>query len=349
MPELNTAVVETPVAQPPSTTEAVPLSEQEITDTYLEKRMDGEVDNLPVPPPTIAETIAPPSEPAPEVPDTPETKEIAAVDSYLEERKERKDVKRKARGGKQTKIDERIDQLTKEKAAAEEKAAALEAEKAHTPIPPGTVSEQVAKVEEAKAVAEATPIVTSEPKPRPRMNEFTDADEYHAAMALWAVEERARTTAKTAPPVVEPAKEPEYLKVRKEEFDRFLEKGKTFMVSHPDFNETLQAAAVRGLTISEQARIAITRKAVPEVAYWLAKPENDLAARTLMGMDELEQVIEVGKIAERLSVSPSDFVSNAPTPGVRLTGGNTRSTIPVTQMDTDDYIRMRRQERRGRR
>src|SRR5580692_5728544 len=174
MPEPNAAVVETPV----------PLSEQEITEQYLDKRRDGVTDDLPVPPPTIPEVIPAPPEPTEPPPPTPEVEAIQKTDTYIDERKDRKDVKRKARGGKQTKIDERIDQLTKAAAEAEAKAAALEAEKAHAPIQPGTIKEETPV--ETKAPEVPTPY--SEPKPRPRMNEFTDADEYHAAMALWALD-----------------------------------------------------------------------------------------------------------------------------------------------------------------
>jgi hypothetical protein len=178
------------------------------------------------------------------------------------------------------------------------------------------------------------------------MNEFEDVDEYHAAMALWAVEERARAAA-VAPPITE--KPPEVIQVRKEEFDKFLEEGKRFIAGHPDFNVILEAAHVRGLTLSEAARVEITRKAAPGVAYWLAKPENDLVARNLMKMDDAGQLVEIGRIMERLAVSPTDFISNAPEPGTRIANGNTRATIPITSMDTDDYIRMRKQERRARR
>lgn len=100
--------------------------------------------------------------------------------------------------------------------------------------------------------------------------------------------------------------------------------------------------------MSEEARTAITRLAVPEVAYWLAKPENDLAARTLMQMDALQQVVEVGRIAERLKVSPADFVSNAPQPGIRLSGANAVQDVPLNELtDTDEYIRRRKMERRN--
>lgn len=330
MPEPN-AVVE-PVVEA--------LTEEQTTEAYLEQRAEGKTTDLPVPPPTIPEVIpAPAVEPAKEIPVTPEMADQQAVDAYLEERKERKDQKRQKRaglGGRQAKID----QLTKEKAELEERAKVAEAAKVAAPAE---------SVKEVPVVEASKPEVTAKPK----MADFTDVDEYHAAMALWAVEEKERT--KTVPPVVpkeEPVKAaetPKIEQVRKEEFDRFLEEGKRFIAGHTDFNIVLEAAHVRGLTLSEAARVEIMRKAAPGVAYWLAKPENDLVARNLMKMDDAGQLVEIGRIMERLAVSPTDFISDAPSPGIRLANANTRSTVPIGSMDTDDYIRMRKQERRARR
>jgi len=252
-----------------------------------------------------------------------------AVDAYLTVRDEKK---KRERGGKQA----RIDQLTREKHEAEEKAAKAEADAKVAQLK----AEELAK----KVPAEAPKPASTEPKPRPKMAEYTDVEEYHAAMALWAAEQRP-APAQAVPTTTPAAPAPDTK--RQEEFDRFLERGKAFVVSHPDFNDTLQAAHVRGLTMSEQARQAITKLAAPEVVYWLAKPENDLAARNLMRMDDFQQVIEIGKIAERLAVKPSDFVSNAPQPGTRLTGGTARPELALNEItDTDEYIRQRRQQRR---
>lgn len=303
-------------------------SEQQVTEAYLEKRAKGETENLPTPEPVIKAAVV-------------EEEKSTDTDAYIAERSERK---RKERGGKAARIDELTREkaeLAKEKAEAEAKLKAAEEAKAKLEAKPK---------EEPKA--EPKPEVT--PKAKPKMNEFTDIDEYHAAMALWAAEERARTNG-AATPLQEPKPDQavQIAKIRKEEFDNFLEKGRRFVAGHPDFNETLEAAHVRGLTMSEAARTAITRLAVPEVAYWLAKPENDLAARKLMEMDDLQQVVEVGRIAERLKVSPADFVSNAPAPGVRLSGASHVEELPLNQItETDEYIRRRKMEkasmRRGR-
>jgi hypothetical protein len=67
---------------------------------------------------------------------------------------------------------------------------------------------------------------------------------------------------------------------------RFLEKGQKFIGLRKDFNDTLQDADDYGLTISPAAVAEIVRLGAPEVAYWLAKPENFEAAHGLMNMLE---------------------------------------------------------------
>lgn len=326
--EAKTAVVEEkpPVVETPT--------EEQITEDYLEQRKEGKTTDLPVPPPTIPEKpIEKPAEekPSEDKPPVVEMTDQQAVDRYLEERQEKKEKKRRERSGAQA----RIDQLTKEKAELEAKIA--EAAKVPPPV-------EVPKPTEPPKPVEATPA-----KEKPKMADYTDVDEYHAAMALWAANERAKSvTSKDETREIKSNGEAARIaQIRKEEFDNFLEVGKRFIASHPDFNTTLEAAHVRGLTMSEAARREITRKAAPNVAYWLAKPENDLIARKFMQMDEMDQLVEVGRIIERLAVSPTDFVSNAPAPGPKLAGGYV-AEVPLNQIqDTDEYIRRRKQERRA--
>jgi hypothetical protein len=349
MPEPNVAIVE-PVIEPE-------VKERQETDAYIAERAKER--NAP-PPPVVIDTTTPktPEEAAKEIlaaiPEhlkgktAEEVKTLLeqaapaemvdrqAVDAYIDERNKAK--KRKNRGGVGG-TQARIDQLTKEKADAEAKTAealkvAEEAKKAAEVKPP-EVKTEPAKVET--------------PKEAPKLAEYTDIDKYNTDMALWAA---SQVKPAEKPPEVkptEPAKPDPNAALRKEEFDRFLEKGKALITRYPDFYVTLEAAHVRGLTMSEPARIAITMLAAPEVAYWLAKPDNDLAARNFMKLDDFQQVIEVGKIAERLAVKPSDFVSSAPAPGTRLNG----NAVPSVQLneitDTDEYIRQRKQQRRAHR
>src|ERR1700690_884886 len=89
-------MAETQTAAPAAVETPVPLSEQEITETYLEARAEGKVEDLPIPPPTIPEGVPEPPKLVDETPAPPEVVAIQETDTYIEGRKERKDVKRKS-------------------------------------------------------------------------------------------------------------------------------------------------------------------------------------------------------------------------------------------------------------
>src|SRR6266849_2525926 len=105
--------------------------------------------------------------------------------------------------------------------------------------------------------------------------------------------------------------------------ETFLERGKKLIERKPDFNDKLMAAHERGLTISPEAVAEIVRLGVPEVAYWLAKPENFDVAHKLHGMESHAQVVEVGKIAEQLKRNGT-----------------------MNDLEPDDYLQKRRHELR---
>jgi hypothetical protein len=329
---------ETTVQEPKPAEPAPPqLTEQQITEQYLEKRKKGETADLPVPPPTIPEvTEQPPEVTVPE----PQT-----VEAYLAEREQRE---RKKRGGKQA----RIDELTKEKAELEAKNAELakKAEEAAKIEPPKPAPTTEVPPQATKEVPTA-PVVA--PKAAPKIADYSDIDKYQTDLALWAAEQtktsvQGNVQAPAAAPTPVPAPAP-VDSLRKEEFDRFLEEGKRFIQAHPDFNTRLEAAQIRGLTISDKARFEITKKAGAglQAAYWLTDPQNDLAARTFMQLNADDQLVEIGRIIERVSAKPSDFISNAPEPGTRLSTSNVRQDVPLNEItDTDEYIRQRRQQRR---
>lgn len=169
--------------------------------------------------------------------------------------------------------------------------------------------------------------------------------EFTRQMAEWVIRQQEKIIARPAaaavpPPQVDPAREAEL----KKDYDDFLEVGREFMKRNADFDEVLDGAAKRGLTLDNQAQMAIIRLKAPEVIYWLAKPENDAAARAMMKLDGIGQIAEIGRIQERLKVHPEDFVSRAGEPGKRLTGsanGGSAETDP-NKMDVDTYLMKRR-------
>lgn len=69
--------------------------------------------------------------------------------------------------------------------------------------------------------------------------------------------------------------------VTEKEFARYMERAAEFAKSHPDYTETLADAAKRGLNLSTAHTAEIVRLRAPEVAYSLAKRENESRARAM--------------------------------------------------------------------
>lgn len=275
--------------------------------------------------PLIAVVATPEAPAAPAAP--------VSTDEYIQKRNEEK---REKRGGVQVRIDKLTREASRAKQEAEEVKAKLAAIEQQTVAPAPVVAEPV------------------QPDLRPKRDAFADESAYTVAVAEWVVRQQNKivsaAAAKPAPPaqpaeVQFDAQNPAHQQL-KQEFDGFMQAGHEFRQRNPDFVERLNKAAEKGLTLNNEAQRAIIRLQAPAVLYWLAAPENEQHARSLMGMDANRQVIEVSRLAERLEVKPTDYVSNAPRPGQHIATGNTRATIPRDKMEPDDYIAMRREERR---
>ena len=274
----------------------------------------------------------------------PGTKTIP-TDEYIQKREE---VRKERRGG----IKYKIDKLTKEAAEAKKSADEMREKLA-------AVEQKAAAVPPVTVPAPVIPSAPDKPDPRPKREDFQDDTSHTTAIAEWVVRQQNKIIAATpaapvTPATPEPPKEIQFDPQNaahvqaKREFDGFIFAGQDFIKRNPDFNERLNKASEKGLTLNNQAQRAIIRLAAPEVLYYLADPQNEGEARKLMNMDGDGQIVEIARIAERLKVKPSDYVSSAPKPGQQhLTNGNTRATIPRDQMDPDDYIKMRIQERRS--
>lgn len=203
-----------------------------------------------------------------------------------------------------------------------------------------------AELDRRKAEAAANdkrPVRTEFPEGAPGDTEFA------AKMAEWVFRQQEKIQPKVAaapPPAPDRAATiPEaQMAQAKIEFDHFQEVGTEFIKKNPDFNEVLNKAHKRGLTLHNRAQFRIIKRAIPQVAYYLARPENEAEARSLMKMDEFDQELEVVRIAERLAARPEDFVSSAPPPGRRLNGGGALTDIRPEEMDTDEYLRRRAEE-----
>lgn len=255
-----------------------------------------------------------------EVPPSPNAETDKRVSEVLNDKKKKKHP-----------VEARIAELTKKNAALEEKLASDKKEVE------GKLAEQNEKNIQAELDRRKAEAAANDKRPE-KVEGQSDAD-FAQKMAEWVVRQQEKIQPKA--PVVEEVRTDPQAHVRKEEFDGFLEAGKEFIKRYPDFNETLEGASKRGLNIDNQAMLAIIKLKAPNVAYYLAKQENESLARKFMTLDGVQQVAEVGRIQERLSVKPDDFVSNAGNPGMRI-NGNSRSDIGTNPDDVDAYLAKRR-------
>lgn len=104
---------------------------------------------------------------------------------------------------------------------------------------------------------------------------------------------------------------------------RFMEKGQKYTALRKDYNDVLQDAHDYGLTIPPTGVAEIVRLGAPEVAYWLARPENIEAAHGLMNLTDYQVVIQIQRYKKQLDESG---FANDP--------------------DTEDYLDARRQAKR---
>jgi hypothetical protein len=80
--------------------------------------------------------------------------------------------------------------------------------------------------------------------------------------------------------------------------DIYLERGIEYVKTHPNFEETLNAAHAKGLDMAPETVATIRKNGWPEVAHYLA--QNFSEAHRLMGLPPSEQVKEVTRLQERI-------------------------------------------------
>lgn len=231
-------------------------------------------------------------------------------------------------------VEARIAELTKKNAALEEKLASDKKEVE------GKLAEQNEKNIQAELDRRKAQAAADDKRPEKAEGQ-SDAD-FSQKMAEWVIRQQDKIQAKAVvPPPVAAPPDPAVLAARKEEFDGFLEAGKEFIKTHADFNDVLQKASERGLTLDNSAMAKIVQLKAPAVGYYLARPENEALAKQVMKMRPMDQVDEIVRIHERLKVNPADFVSSAGNPGMRL-NGNSRADVGTSPDDVDAYLAKRR-------
>jgi hypothetical protein len=114
--------------------------------------------------------------------------------------------------------------------------------------------------------------------------------------------------------------------VTQEDYDGFVSVGRKYVEANPGFNERLQEASKQGWDFSAEATAEIIRRKRPDVADFLAQPENSGLRVKVMSLKGERAVEEIGRIASLID---------------RIGFG--RDYTPNVS-DTDAYLQKRRHE-----
>lgn len=242
---------------------------------------------------------------------------------------EDKDDKPKAKGGFQ----KRIDRLVKHNAALEEKLAKLEAAK---PEPKATEA----------------PKVEGEPK----LEDFKTHEEWVKATARW----EARQELKAEREAIQRSKDEE---ATKSNFDAHNIRVSEARARYDDFDEitnvTLPWKEMGDAAKAFQVALLEDENSA-EIMYYFGKhPEEleQLADKSAVGITKA-----IARISDKLTAKPAEeetedepeekkepikLVSKAKPPIKPVTGGTTKSTVPLDQMDMDAYRKARDAGRRA--
>jgi hypothetical protein len=123
--------------------------------------------------------------------------------------------------------------------------------------------------------------------------------------------------------------------VTPEQVQRFIERGREFAKTHPDFGAVLQSTAERGLNLSPDHTREIVRLGRPDVVYFLAQKENEAYTKQAVNVAEGEP-INSDRAADRIRRLASQLDRN-----------ETYKVIESKESDTDAYLRQRKADIRS--
>lgn len=177
------------------------------------------------------------------------------------------------------------------------------------------------------------------PSGPPKMEDFEDYEKYTDALVDWKLEQRTAKQAEAEAAKTEEAKARELVGA--------WEKGtETARGKYDDYDDVVFNP---DLPVTEPMKRAIlAAESGPDVAYFLGK--NPKEAARIAGLDPIAAVMEIGKLAARMSKPEAAAVtSKAPTP-IKPVGGKGAVNTDPDKMTTDEWMKWRNaqlQKKRG--
>jgi hypothetical protein len=282
-----------------------------------------------------------------EATEEPEEDQIAAQ----EESNEAKEAPKKKRGRRRGRsYKDRASQLAREKAVETSRARALEEE--NTALRRAAQDEQQKAADAAAAKPKEEPVreeaapeqKASEEKDsgKPIQENFETYDEFQEALVDWKVDSRLQAhDAKVRDDrqrEQETRRAEEVVAAQQARIDKFR-------IGHKDFDAVI-AEADGNLPLSAPMRdVFRSSEHGPELMYHLCKNPDE--CDRIAYLHPLEAIKEMGKIEARFEVADSgptskaEPVTRAPRPIKPVGGGVTASSVPLDQMEYQDYKRAR--------
>jgi len=196
------------------------------------------------------------------------------------------------------------------------------------------ISQLVYEREEAKREVKRLQEQLSQPEgDAPRENDFENYDDYVAAKAVHAMEQRQREQQQQQLQ----ARQQALIAERQQQFQaQVIEaKGKYADFEQVAFNP--QVPITEGV-----AQLLTTTDKGADIAYHLGK--NPEVAQRLAQMDPLQAAIEIGKIEANLKLPQPKTVTDAPEPLAPVGGGGDAGAADPSNMTTEQFIEWRYQQ-----
>lgn len=318
--------------------------EHAVSSTWREPFQETPVEVVTEPAPAEVET--PEEETPATTEETPEVETDAAPEAE-EEVQETDEPRPKGKGGFQKKIDK----LTREKSELSTQLAefrdrfkALEDRVAGKPAESET---EKPKPETASAKGKPTPDEIG--------TKFKDYEDYNEALISWKAQDLLE---KTLAARDQQAQEREQQEYKAEVAATYKKAAKEFEKQTPDFNEAVNAAIGAGMKMPEQLLdMVLELDNGPAVTYFLCKnPETTLG---LIDLPIKQGFVELGRLSEslkRASAAPAPVktpakkpISSAPAPARPVAGHSARSTPNLSELSTDEFIKLRNRQEAERR
>jgi len=268
-----------------------------------------------------------------------ETAEPEEQETAEEPEKEAKPEKELPKG-----VQKRINEMTRKQREAERRAEAAEAELARIR------SQKVEKTEETEAAEKKIPA-----KPEPKVDDYSDYDQYMKALARWEAEQMAEQMADKK--IKEFKAEQEHQRMAEEAARQDVvveEKMNVGREKYEDFDEVALSADVPYNDATELAVLSLPNSA--DVAYYLGQHLDE--AQRITKLKPIDAVLEIGQISERLKTADTKGkgspqspekkrLTKAPAP-INALGGGASGSEGITGHESNEAYRAKRMAGMGR-